>query len=71
MPGACSVGVIITVQIAVQKELMMTDRKVRWGIISTANIGMTKVTPGIMKSPHSEVIALASRDHGSAERALN
>src|SRR4051794_38832813 len=49
---------------------MMTDRKVRWGIISTANIGMTKVTPGIMKSPHSEVVALASRDRGSAERAL-
>ncbi len=48
----------------------MTDRKVRWGIISTANIGMTKVTPGIMKSPHSEVVALASRDHGNAERAL-
>ena len=48
----------------------MTDRKVRWGIISTANIGMTSVTPGMMLSPHSEVVALASRDHGSAERAL-
>ena len=28
----------------------MADRKVRWGIVSTANIGMNQVTPGIMKS---------------------
>jgi predicted dehydrogenase len=48
----------------------MTDKKVRWGIISTANIGMKQVTPGIMKSPHSEVVALASREVGMAEAAL-
>ena len=48
----------------------MTERKVRWGIISTANIGMKQVTPGIMKSPHSEVVALASREIGMAEAAL-
>lgn len=48
----------------------MAERKVRWGIISTAQIGMNQVTPGIMKSPHSEVVALASRDLGQAEAAL-
>lgn len=48
----------------------MAERKVRWGIISTANIGMKQVTPGIMKSPHSEVVALASREIGMAEAAL-
>ena len=48
----------------------MAERKVRWGIISTANIGMKQVTPGIMKSPHSEVVALASREVGMAEAAL-
>ena len=26
----------------------MADRKIRWGIVSTADIGMKKVTPGIM-----------------------
>jgi predicted dehydrogenase len=36
--------------------------KVRWGIVSTANIGVAKVIPGIQKSPHSEVVAIASRD---------
>jgi predicted dehydrogenase len=46
------------------------SRKVRWGIVSTADIGMKKVTPGIMKSPHSEVVALASRDLGKAQAAL-
>jgi predicted dehydrogenase len=45
---------------------MAPVRKVRWGIISTADIGVKKVIPGIMKSPHSEVIAIGSRD---AEKA--
>ena len=45
---------------------MTEGKKVRWGIISTADIGMKKVIPGIMKSPHSQVVAIASRD---AERA--
>jgi predicted dehydrogenase len=49
----------------------MADRKIRWGIVSTADIGMKKVTPGIMKSPHSEVVALASRDLGRAKAALD
>lgn len=44
-------------------------KKVRWGILSTANIGMEKVAPAIMASPHSEVVAIASRDLGKAEAA--
>jgi predicted dehydrogenase len=49
----------------------MSSRKVRWGIISTADIGMKKVIPGIMRSPHSEVVALASRDVSRARTALD
>ncbi|MEO6012830.1 MAG: Gfo/Idh/MocA family oxidoreductase [Devosia sp.] len=49
----------------------MAVKKVRWGIVSTADIGMKKVTPAIMKSPHSEVVALASRDLGRARAALD
>jgi predicted dehydrogenase len=45
-------------------------RKVRWGIISTANIGVKKVIPGILKSRHSEVVAIGSRDLGKAEAAI-
>ena len=43
--------------------------KVRWGIVSTAHIGTQKVIPGIMKSAHSEVVAIASRDIGRARAA--
>ena len=43
---------------------------ISWGIVSTADIGMKKVTPGIMKSAHSEVVALASRDLDKARAAL-
>lgn len=50
---------------------MADGRKVRWGIISTAKIGMQKVIPAILKSPHSEVVALASRDQGRARAALD
>ena len=43
--------------------------KVRWGIVSTANIGTAKVIPGIQKSKHSEVVAIASRELHKAKLA--
>jgi predicted dehydrogenase len=43
--------------------------KVRWGVVSTADIGVKKVIPGIMKSPHSLVAAIASRELGKAQAA--
>src|SRR6202042_1832400 len=43
--------------------------KVRWGILSTAKIGVTKVIPGMQKGVWSEVTAIASRDRGKAEDA--
>ncbi|HTJ57528.1 MAG TPA: Gfo/Idh/MocA family oxidoreductase [Devosiaceae bacterium] len=49
----------------------MAGNKVRWGIISTAKIGTEKVIPGIMKSPHSEVVAIASRDLHQAKVAAD
>lgn len=45
----------------------MAARKVRWGILSTADIGLKKVTPAILKSDLCEVVAVASRDKGRAE----
>ena len=45
------------------------DRRLRWGIISTADIGLKKVIPGIQRSPHSEVVAIASRDLKRAQTA--
>ena len=48
---------------------MADGKKVRWGIISTAKIGTEKVIPGIQKSEHSEVVAIASRDLKRAEAA--
>ncbi len=42
---------------------------VKWGIISTANIGMQKVTPAMLKSKQLEVVAIASRSLKSARTA--
>lgn len=39
---------------------------VRWGILSTADIGMTKVTPAIQRAENSEVVAIGSRDQDRA-----
>lgn len=45
----------------------MADKKIRWGIISTARIGTRKVIPGIKRSQRGMVAAIASRDIGRAE----
>jgi predicted dehydrogenase len=50
---------------------MTKSDKIRWGILSTANIGMTKVTPAIQKSPHSEVVAICSRNAQQAREAAD
>lgn len=49
----------------------MTTGVVRFGILSTASIGMNKVTPAIMRSPLCQVVAIASRDHASARAAAD
>ena len=41
---------------------------VRWGVISTANIGTEKVIPGMMKSRELEIRAIASRTLPTARR---
>ena len=46
-------------------------KTVRWGILSTANIGMEKVIPAIQQSAHSEVVAIASRDLSKAQAAAS
>ena len=43
----------------------MTE-KIRWGIISTANIGRKRVIPAIQASTNGEVVAVASRDAARA-----
>jgi predicted dehydrogenase len=42
---------------------------VKFGIVSTANIGMAKVIPAMQKSQHCRIEAIASRDLGRAQAA--
>ena len=37
-------------------------KKLRWGILSTAKIGLKKVIPAMQKSQFCEIIAIASRN---------
>jgi len=41
---------------------MSANGVLRWGIVSTANIGTGKVIPGIQKADRCEVLAIASRE---------
>src|SRR5438874_11959782 len=36
--------------------------KIRWGVLSTANIGVAKVLPAMQRGAYCEVSAIASRD---------
>jgi predicted dehydrogenase len=40
----------------------MPSRKLRWGVISTSNIGRVAVIPAIRAAKNSELVAVASRD---------
>lgn len=49
----------------------MGTKKVRWGILSTAKIGMTKVIPAMQKGEYCEVSAISSRDLSKAKEAAS
>ena len=42
-------------------------KPVKWGIISTANIGVEKVLPGMLKSKDLEIVAISSRKLKTAQ----
>ena len=45
------------------------DRKLRWGVLSTASIGVRKVIPAMQHGQLTTVAAIASRDLAKAQRA--
>ncbi|MGH2634779.1 MAG: Gfo/Idh/MocA family protein [Actinomycetota bacterium] len=44
-------------------------RRVRWGVLSTAKIGMGRVIPGMRAAERCELVAIASRDSATASGA--
>lgn len=45
------------------------SQKIRWGVLSTASIGMRKVLPAMQQGRYSTVTAIASRDYPRAKKA--
>lgn len=43
--------------------------KIRWGILSTANIGVVKVIPAMMRGEFCEITAISSRNLANAQQA--
>lgn len=48
---------------------MMSKRKISWGILSTANIGMEKVIPAMLQCDNLEIAGIASRNEQEAKVA--
>lgn len=46
-------------------------RGIRWGVLSTADIGMNQVTPAIQGADRCEVVAIASRSLDTAQEAAS
>jgi len=46
-----------------------TGAPVRWGILGAANIAVKKVVPAMQRGSRCEIVAIASRDLGKAQRA--
>jgi len=46
-------------------------KKIKWGILSTANIGLKYVIPALQKGEFSTVAAIASRSSGKAQKAAS
>jgi predicted dehydrogenase len=44
----------------------MADKKLRWGVLSTSNIGRAAVNPAIQASRNGKLVAVASRDEQKA-----
>ena len=44
-------------------------KKIHWGILSTAKIGIEKVIPAMQQSKHCEMAAIASRTQEGAREA--
>jgi predicted dehydrogenase len=44
-------------------------RKIQWGVISTASIGMVEVIPAMQKGDYTQVVAIASRNLEKAQKA--
>ena len=47
------------------------SKKVRWGVISTAKIGVEKVIPAMQQGEASEIVAIASRDGEKAKQTAS
>ncbi len=45
--------------------------KIRWGILSTAKIGVEKVIPAMQRGALTEVVAIASRSEAKARQAAD
>src|ERR1700748_739636 len=55
-----------------QQPKQLTEKmknKVKWGVLSTANIGMKKVLPAMQRGEWCEIAAVASRDLKRAQAA--
>jgi predicted dehydrogenase len=68
LPRFVTAGTIASVTRPLHYDGSMS-KKLRWGVFSTANIGLKKVLPAMQKGEFTVVTAIASRDLAKAKQA--
>ncbi|MGD0903364.1 MAG: Gfo/Idh/MocA family oxidoreductase [Terracidiphilus sp.] len=69
-PGATDLFTPFRAQAGMSAFIIPTmTNKLRWGVLSTANIGLKKVIPAMQQGQHTRVAAIASRDLVKAREA--
>jgi predicted dehydrogenase len=48
---------------------VIDSQRLRWGVLSTARIGVRRVIPALQAGQHCQVVAIASRDEQAAKAA--
>lgn len=65
---SCSEYSLLNTHYSILISNNLKKMKTRWGILSTANIGIEKVIPAIQKAENCEVVAISSRDAKKSEK---
>ena len=50
-------------------SVLLPSRAIRWGVLGTAAIGVTRTIPAMLLAPSAKVVAIASRDEVRARQA--
>jgi predicted dehydrogenase len=68
-PSSCDCPCYFSATLVPGVIIAVMNKKLRWGVLSTANIGLKKVLPAMQQGEYTSVVAIASRNLSKAQEA--